>query len=60
MTQKSKKSTNGTGETQDPKPNAIKKKYEEENFVDTSKSVWNYSILTDNDITDFKNGTHYS
>lgn len=60
MTQKSKKSTNGTEETQDPKSKAGKKKYEEENFVDTSKPVWNYSILTDDDITNFQNGTHYS
>ena len=39
MTQKSKKSTNGTEETQDTKGKAVKKKYEEENFVDTSKAV---------------------
>ncbi|HEX3165246.1 MAG TPA: 1,4-alpha-glucan branching protein GlgB [Chitinophagaceae bacterium] len=60
MTQKSKKSTNGAEETQDPKPKPVKKKYEEENFVDTSKPVWNYSILTDDDITNFQSGTHYS
>ena len=60
MTQKSKKSTNEPEETQDPKRKAVKKKYEEENFVDTSKTVWNYSILTDDDITNFQNGTHYS
>ena len=60
MTQKSKKSTNGAEETQDPKAKPVEKKYEEENFVDTSKPVWNYSILTDDDITNFQSGTHYS
>src|SRR5678809_1324657 len=60
MTQKSKKSTNGKEETNDPKPKAVKKKYEEENFVDTSKTVWNYSILTDEDVTNYQNGTHYT
>jgi 1,4-alpha-glucan branching enzyme len=59
MTQKRKKSTNEE-EIKDPKPEAVKKKYEEENFVDTSKTVWNYSILTDDDITNYQNGTHYT
>ncbi|HZH95932.1 MAG TPA: hypothetical protein VEY06_08610, partial [Flavisolibacter sp.] len=35
-------------------------RYEDENFVDASKPVWNYSILYDDDIETFKNGTHYS
>ena len=34
-------------------------KYEEQNFVDTSKSVWNYSILYDDDIATYQAGTHY-
>ena len=34
-------------------------RYEERNFVDTSKNVWNYSLLTDEDINNFQNGTHY-
>ena len=58
MTQKSKKSINGKEETRDPTPKAVQKKYEEENFVDTSKTVWNYSILTDDDVTNYQNGTH--
>ncbi len=33
--------------------------YEEVHFVDTSKPVWNYSLLTDEDIRNFQNGTHY-
>ncbi|HEX7845351.1 MAG TPA: 1,4-alpha-glucan branching protein GlgB [Chitinophagaceae bacterium] len=33
--------------------------YEAENFVDTSLSVWNYSLLTEEDISNFQNGTNY-
>ena len=36
------------------------KKYEEENFVDSTKPVWNYSLFTNEDLENFKNGTHYS
>ncbi len=48
-----------------PQENAvcdIKKiiRYEDENFIDTSKPVWNYSILYDDDVETFKNGTHYT
>ena len=35
-------------------------KYEEINFVDSSKPVWNYSLFTEEDIRNFQNGTHYS
>jgi 1,4-alpha-glucan branching enzyme len=35
-------------------------RYEDKNFVDTSKPVWNYSILYDDDISTFQQGTHYS
>lgn len=35
-------------------------RYEDKNFVDTSKSVWNYSILYDDDIATFQQGTNYS
>lgn len=34
-------------------------KYEEKNFVDTSKLVWNYSLLTDDDVANYQNGTNY-
>ncbi|MBZ5856194.1 1,4-alpha-glucan branching protein GlgB [Flavihumibacter profundi] len=34
--------------------------YEQDNFIDTSKKVWNYSILTDEDIRNYQQGTHYS
>src|SRR5215212_309767 len=35
-------------------------RYEDRNFVDTTKAVWNYSILYDDDIETFQNGTNYS
>ncbi|MFI5129403.1 MAG: 1,4-alpha-glucan branching protein GlgB [Chitinophagales bacterium] len=35
-------------------------KYEEKNFVDTSKLVWNYSMLTDEDVRNYQQGSHYS
>ena len=35
-------------------------KYEDRNFVDTSRAVWNYSILYDDDVATFQNGTHYT
>jgi 1,4-alpha-glucan branching enzyme len=38
----------------------MQKKYEEIHFVDSTKPVWNYSLFTDEDISNFQNGTHYS
>ena len=35
-------------------------RYEDQNFVDIQKPVWNYSILYDDDVQNFQNGTHYS
>lgn len=35
-------------------------KYEEEHFIDSQKPVWNYSLFTGEDITNFKNGTLYN
>ena len=49
--QPNKKSTKDTREK--------KKKYEEEVFVDTSKPVWNYSLLTDEDELNYQQGTHH-
>lgn len=34
--------------------------YEENNFVDSTKPVWNYSLFDEEDIRNFQNGTHYS
>jgi len=39
---------------------SIVRKYEEDHFVDTSGAVWNYSLLTADDVINFQNGTHYS
>lgn len=36
------------------------KKYEEQHFINSEQSVWNYSLFTDEDIRNFQNGTHYS
>ena len=38
----------------------VVERYEDRNFVDTSLSVWNYSILYDDDVNTFRAGTHYS
>ncbi len=35
------------------------KKYEEENYIDISKPVWNYSLLTDEDVANYQAGTNY-
>ncbi len=35
-------------------------KYEDVHFVDTMKPVWNYSLLSDEDIRNYQNGTNYS
>ena len=35
-------------------------RYEETHFVDTAKPVWNYSLLTDDDVRNYQQGTHYS
>ncbi len=35
------------------------KRYEEEHFIDTGKPVWNYSLLTDEEVLNFQNGTNY-
>lgn len=37
-----------------------KQLYENVNFVDSTRPVWNYSLFTEQDIENFKRGTHYS
>jgi 1,4-alpha-glucan branching enzyme len=44
----------------EPKAPTLTERYEDRNFVDTTKPVWNYSILYDDDIATYQNGTHYS
>lgn len=34
--------------------------YEEENFVDSTKPVWNYSLFDEEEIHNFQNGTNYN
>ncbi|HMF73045.1 MAG TPA: hypothetical protein VK616_16315, partial [Flavitalea sp.] len=34
-------------------------KYEDIHFVDSTKPVWNYSMFSEEDISNFQNGTHY-
>ncbi len=34
-------------------------KYEDIHFVDSTRPVWNYSLFTEQDITNYQNGTHY-
>ena len=44
-------------------PSRIKNKdlpFEQKEFVDTTKPVWNYSLLTADDVTNYQNGTHYN
>jgi len=36
------------------------KNYEETHFIDTTNPVWNYSLLTSDDISNYQNGTHYT
>lgn len=38
----------------------LQESFEKNHFIDTSKPVWNYSLLTEEDIKNFRDGTHYS
>ncbi|HEY4149702.1 MAG TPA: 1,4-alpha-glucan branching protein GlgB [Chitinophagaceae bacterium] len=35
------------------------RRYEEDHFIDTTGKVWNYSMLSAEDIRNFQHGTHY-
>ena len=48
------------GDPAQPVAPITKERYEDGNFVDTSNPVWNYSVLYDDDVANFQNGTHYS
>ena len=43
-----------------PKAPDNAERYEDKNFVDTTKPVWNYSLLYDDDIKTFQAGTNYA
>ena len=45
--------------TAHPKAPDATERYEDKNFVDTTKTVWNYSLLYDDDIDTFQQGTNY-
>ena len=36
------------------------KSYEQAHFIDTGKPVWNYSLLTDDDVKNYQAGTNYT
>lgn len=38
----------------------LQQDFESRNFIDTSGPVWNYSLLTAEDVRNFQNGTNYS
>jgi 1,4-alpha-glucan branching enzyme len=38
---------------------AISTRYEDIHFVDSTRSVWNYSLFSEEDIRNFQRGTHY-
>ena len=63
---KDKDKKEGIGEMQNVsdeikiKMESTSKPYEEIHFVDSTKSVWNYSLFTEEHIRNFQNGTHYN
>ena len=54
-TQKKVVSTKGINQVQP----TVLQKYEEQFFIDTALPVWNYSLFSDEDVTNFQQGTHY-
>jgi hypothetical protein len=57
-----KQAENGEKKETDPKAASlmeVPKRYEDDHFVETSGPVWNYSLLTDEDVRNFQQGTHY-
>ena len=60
MTNKSNSQTKSESITKNGNINDPAIRYEDQNFVDTSKPVWNYSMLYDDDVSTFQQGTHYS
>ncbi|MEO7924556.1 MAG: 1,4-alpha-glucan branching protein GlgB [Chitinophagaceae bacterium] len=48
-----------SGSPQNPAPDQKNIPYEELNFIDTALPVWNYSLLTGEDVINYQNGTNY-
>ena len=42
-----------------PSASAAAAKYEDIHFVDSTRPVWNYSLFSEQDVTNYQNGTHY-
>ena len=57
---KTKQSATRSEKVMNPHNNVTSAKYEDIHFVDSAKPVWNYSLFTDEDISNFQQGTHYS
>ena len=53
------KTDNKTPAQADEKESNIAKRYEDIHFVDSTKPVWNYSLFSGEDISNFQQGTHY-
>jgi len=43
----------------EPQPVPASSRYEDTHYIDASKPVWNYSLLTEEDVTNYQNGTNY-
>jgi len=57
---KTQSAKNPDGETVPKEMATPPARYEDVNFVDSKKPVWNYSLFTDEDIRNFQDGTLYS
>ncbi len=53
------KTDNKTPGQADGKDINAAKRYEDIHFVDSTKTVWNYSLFSGEDISNFQQGTHY-
>jgi 1,4-alpha-glucan branching enzyme len=49
----------GNGDHNKSLPGQSALPYEKTHFIDISKPVWTYSLLSDEDVANFQNGTHY-
>jgi 1,4-alpha-glucan branching enzyme len=57
---KRNETADSTAITKPPKNNKVEKRYEDIHFVDTTQLVWNYSVLTDEAIANYQQGTLYN
>ena len=52
-------STEGSNVVPQPEISSGRPAYEQVNFVDTTQPVWNYSLLTEEDVINYQAGTNY-